>query len=276
MVLSLNREDVMNKYYLALADEVELDHKDNVKKAVIGLIILEVVLQLCYQLYPVLLSLLGKNHRVIAIVILVAYITVFAMVAKHFSFTTRVFNKQVKPLAKWLITITMIILILKVLLDLINVSSVFKLPIHQVVGIGLVALIAAVCEEFMFRGILFNIFLLIFRKNKFNIFWTAMTSSALFSLVHLINLIHQPLISTIGQVIGTFLLGLIFSYLHIWTNGLTWCIIFHFLQDFSPQLAKADLGNPNIAGVVMTNVPVIIVMLICIYAFNNRYLKLNK
>ncbi len=47
--------------------------------------------------------------------------------------------------------------------------------------------------------------------------------------------------------------------MHIWTNGLTWCIIFHFLQDFSPQLAKADLGNPNIAGVIMMNVPVIII-----------------
>ncbi|EEJ69739.1 hypothetical protein HMPREF0506_1138 [Lactobacillus crispatus JV-V01] len=64
--------------------------------------------------------------------------------------------------------------------------------------------------------------------------------------------------------------------MHIWTNGLTWCIIFHFLQDFSPQLAKADLGNPNIAGVIMMNVPVIIIMLICIYAFNSRYLKLNE
>ena len=81
-----------DKYYLALADEVELDNKDNVKKAVIGLIILEVVLQLCYQLYPVLLNLLGKNQRVMATVILVAYVTVLAVVAKHFSFTTRVFN----------------------------------------------------------------------------------------------------------------------------------------------------------------------------------------
>ena len=85
-------ELMKDKYYLALDDEVELDNKDNVKKAVIGLIILEVVLQLCYQLYPVLLNLLGKNQRVMATVILVAYVTVFAVVAKHFSFTTRVFN----------------------------------------------------------------------------------------------------------------------------------------------------------------------------------------
>ncbi|WP_251716114.1 CPBP family intramembrane glutamic endopeptidase [Lactobacillus agrestimuris] len=262
-----------NKYYLAIADEVELDHKDNVKKTIIGLIILEVMLQLCYQLYPVLLSLLSKNCRVIVMAILVTF---FVAVTKHFSFTTRVFNKQVKPLDKWLIKITLIILVLKVLLDLINVSSVFKLPIHQVVVIGLAALIAAVCEEFMFRGILFDIFLLIFRKSKFNIFWTAITSSALFSLSHLINLTHQPLISTLGQIIITFLLGLIFSYLHIWTNGLTWCIIFHFFQDFSPQLAKSDLGNPHIVGVMIMNVPVIIVMLICIYAFNTRYLKLNN
>ncbi|KXI17842.1 hypothetical protein [Lactobacillus crispatus] len=41
-------------------------------------------------------------------------------------------------------------------------------------------------------------------------------------------------------------------------------------------MAKADLGNPNIAGVIMMNVPVIIIMLICIYAFNSRYLKLNE
>lgn len=178
-----------------------------------------------------------------ATVILVVYITVFAMVAKHFSFTTRVFNKQVKPLAKWLITITMIILILKVLLDLINVSSVFKLPMHQIAEIGLAALTAAVYEEFMFRGTLFNIFLSIFCKNKFNIFWTAIASSVLFSLSHLINLFHQPLISTLGQIIITFLLGLIFSYLHIWTNGLTWCIIFHLFARFFSTIGKSRFGQ---------------------------------
>lgn len=45
------------------------------------------------------------------------------------------------------------------------------------------------------------------------------------------------------------------------------------MQDFSPQLAKADLGNPNIAGVIMMNVPVIIIDKI--KADNSRKNELN-
>lgn len=179
-------------------------------------------------------------------------------------------------MAKWLTTINVIIFGLIILLNLFKVSSVFELPLLKIIGIGLAALTAAVCEEFLFRGILFNIFTLIFHKNKYNIFWTATVSSALFGLFHLINLVHQPLVSTIGQIIFTFALGLILSYLHIWTNGLSWCIVLHFLVDFSPQMAKSDLGNPNIPGVLMAYVPIIIVMLICIYAFNRRYLELKE
>lgn len=135
---------------------------------------------------------------------------------------------------------------------------------------------AGVCEELLFRGILFNIFLLIFRKGKYNIFWTAVVSSALFGLFHLINWAHQPLISTIGQIIFAFSLGLVLSYSHIWTNGLSLCVVLHFLWDFTLQMAKSDWGNPNIPRILLANIPIIIVMLICIYAFNRRYLELNK
>lgn len=69
-----------DKYYLALADEVEFDNKNNVKKSVIGLIILEIVLQVCYQLYPFLLRLANKN-RIIAVAILIVFLAVFAGVA---------------------------------------------------------------------------------------------------------------------------------------------------------------------------------------------------
>lgn len=264
-----------DKYYLALADEVELDKKDKVKKAVIGLIILEVILQICYQLYPFLLMLANKN-QLISIAILAIFIIVFAIVAEHFSLTTKVFNERLKPLARWLTTITIIILTLIILGDGVQISSVFKLSVNKIIKIISVALPAGVCEELLFRGILFNIFLLVFRKNKYNIIYTVVISSVLFGLYHLMNLAHQPLISTIGQVMGATLLGLILSYLHLWTNSLVWCIILHFLQDLAPQLAKSDWGNPHITNVMIMSIPLIIIMLICIYAFNRRYLEMKE
>lgn len=72
-----------DKYYLALADEVDFDNRDKVKKSVIELIVLEIVLQICYQLYPFLLRLANKN-RIVAVAILIAFLAVFAGVANYY------------------------------------------------------------------------------------------------------------------------------------------------------------------------------------------------
>ena len=96
-----------------------------------------------------------------------------------------------------------------------NDIKIFKLSMHRTLAIILIALAAAICEEILFLGILFNICLVVFRKNKYNLLWTSILTSIFFGLMHLINLGHQPLVAMIGQIIFAMALGLVFSYLRI-------------------------------------------------------------
>ncbi len=152
----------------------------------------------------------------------------------------------------------------------------FKLTLYQIMVAALAAILPAICEEFLFRGILFNTFLLVFRKEKYDILWTSIVCSILFGLYHLNNLTSQSLISTVGQVIITLGMGLFLSYLRVWSNGLIWCMVVHFLQDFSPKILSTDYGTSKIKLTVLVATLIVILMLICIYTINRRFLELSN
>lgn len=114
---------------------------------------------------------------------------------------------------------------------------------------ALAAILPAICEEFLFRGVLFNAFLLVFNKEKYDILWTSIVCSILF--------------------------GLVLSYLRVWSNGLIWGMIVHFLQDFSPKILNTDYGTSKIKLAILGVIPVVILMLICIYTINRRFLKIK-
>lgn len=140
---------------------------------------------------------------------------------------------------------------------------------------ALAAILPAICEEFLFRGVLFNAFLLVFNKEKYDILWTSIVCSILFGLFHLNNLTSQSLVSTTGQVISMLGVGLVLSYLRVWSNGLIWGMIVHFLQDFSPKILNTDYGTSKIKLTILGVIPVVILMLICIYTINRRFLKIK-
>lgn len=262
------------RHYLALADQIDFNDQKQTKTVLVKMIWLEIILQICYQAYPFVTKYLIGN-RVLKDVFVAIYLIVFTMATLHFGLTTKVFDKRVKThrAVKVLTAVYFVLLGLMVVMNIFTHSMVFKLPGHKIVSIALIALSAAICEEFLFRGILFNIFTVALRKNKYNIFWTSVICSVLFGLFHLINLFHQPLVSTIGQIIFAMALGFILSYLRILSNGIIFGIIVHFLQDCSPQVASSNTGNSNIAFVSAVYIPVSIFMMICIYLFNRQ---LNK
>jgi membrane protease YdiL (CAAX protease family) len=96
--------------------------------------------------------------------------------------------------------------------------------IFQMLGISLF-------EEILFRAILLNTIMYIFRENRRNIYYAIIISSALFGLVHLSNLINRPeiLIGTISQVIYATTMGVLYSIIYIKCKNIWPTIIIHAL-----------------------------------------------
>ena len=93
------------------------------------------------------------------------------------------------------------------------------------------AFAVALCEELIYRGVIFNKVqeLLSGRKNVFLI--SALLSSCVFGLTHFENLIEQSLIGTVMQVYFTFAMGLYFCGIYLFSGTLLIPILLHGIVD---------------------------------------------
>ena len=97
------------------------------------------------------------------------------------------------------------------------------------VNLLVMAVIPAVCEEFLFRGILIT-----WLKNRIkNIHIVLIISAFIFSAIHL----------QFYGFVPRFLLGLYFGYLFVWTGSLWACIIVHFINNAMAVLASYLFNN---------------------------------
>lgn len=94
-------------------------------------------------------------------------------------------------------------------------------------------LTVAVCEEFIYRGFIQSLFQALFSS----LIGGATVSAGFFALAHLYQ----------GKrgVLTTFLVGLLFSGVKIWTNSLVPSMIIHFAVDFSAGMASRRLLLPK-------------------------------
>lgn len=96
----------------------------------------------------------------------------------------------------------------------------------------LLALMVAIFEESLFRGILVGGLIRRFAGyRRWGIWLAVLCGSLLFGGSHLINLAHQSLTMTIGQVLMALGFGLLASAMYLRTGSLVWPILFHFLDD---------------------------------------------
>ncbi|MHA2325779.1 MAG: CPBP family intramembrane glutamic endopeptidase [Promethearchaeota archaeon] len=87
------------------------------------------------------------------------------------------------------------------------------------------SLSSGIFEEIVFRGVI----LVVLLKKGFNKYQAIFLTSLLFGSAHLINLfMGRELSEVLFQMIGSFLLGLVLSYLFIQTNSLLPPIILHY------------------------------------------------
>ena len=93
------------------------------------------------------------------------------------------------------------------------------------------AFAVAICEELIYRGVIFNKVqeLLSGRKNVFLV--SALLSSCVFGLTHFENLIEQSLIGTVMQVYFTFAMGLCFCGIYLFSGTLLIPILLHGIVD---------------------------------------------
>lgn len=90
-------------------------------------------------------------------------------------------------------------------------------------------------EEFIFRGIILNLFLKEWKNSRNEILFSVIISSLLFGLAHFMNLLSGTnFISVLYQVVYTTIIGIAFSALYIRTDfNLIWCAILHSLYDIA-------------------------------------------
>lgn len=89
----------------------------------------------------------------------------------------------------------------------------------------------AICEELVFRGIIYNGL-----RDKFNIKWATTLSAVMFSLIHL------SIYKTFYQVI----LGVVLALIAYYTGTIFYGIVFHFINNFTIVLVNYISPNSTI------------------------------
>ena len=129
---------------------------------------------------------------------------------------------------------------------------------------------AGFAEEFIFRNLFFNAFIGVFKKQKYTLLLSSISVSAIFGLMHLVNLTHQTLAATSQQVFYAFAIGMLFCTIHIWSNAMVIPAVMHFLFDFSPVIKSATTVAVSWIGVLVIFLPILIVSLLWIFLYNKK------
>ena len=149
------------------------------------------------------------------------------------------------------------------------------------------SLMIGVFEELAFRGVLFPVLLETRRDSKKRIFQTAVVSSCLFGLIHLVNLLEGAGVgATVLQVGYSFLIGGMCTIVLLKTGNLIYSILLHGIYDFGgglvPTLGGGDLWDvPTVVITVVLSLAVILWMLLLLWRVTPEdaskfYLKKEK
>lgn len=271
---------MQGKNDLALDEFIEFDNDKIRRQASWKMLVSFVVLAIVYTWRPFVLEIWHVKNAWAKNFLVIILLIVLAVLLLYFCRTTKVlqkrlhFNKAQKIWSGILIVFMLPYLIFLVM----QLVDTVRQPINKIFAAFMMAIMAAVVEELLFRGLLFNSMLSFFYRQRYILLIASIISSSLFGLIHLINASHQHLKSTIGQILVTFTMGLLFIYLRLLSNGIIWCIIFHFVIDFKPAILSSNTGTHGapLLQVFLVLLPIIIVGLICIWLFNRQYLKMNE
>lgn len=222
------------------------------------LLIAGIILDLVYTVAGLInfkASPIAFNRGIYALVALI--ITGFCA---YFSKTTKVLNVHVKQ--GKLGIYTAVIVVCTLIIYAVKASGwleVFKQTPNDILICIFTALAAGFCEEFLFRNLFFNFFIGVYKNTKHILFWTSITSTLFFALMHLVNLWHQSVNITLEQVVAVFGTGIIFCVFHILFNSMWVPVLLHFLWDFSP-IIKNGVSEGSKWSIVLTFVAIVLIL----------------
>lgn len=119
-----------------------------------------------------------------------------------------------------------LIVIIEVLLAIMNPEKII-----MAISIGLMA---GIVEEYLCRGLIFGTLYQLFQRKRTifgKLIVPILLTNLIFSLEHLFNLGSQPVLITVGQMIQTFGMGILFTCLYIRTQNLLISMVAHFTLD---------------------------------------------
>ncbi len=148
--------------------------------------------------------------------------------------------------------------------SIINMLIVSRTFLAMILNLLMIAVLPAIGEELIFRGIFQKIFYKVFRSGHMAVWITAFIFSAL----------HFQFFGFIPRLI----LGLVFGYIYLWSRTLWLPMISHFVNNAVPVIGSYALGwgnidtHPDISLLKQMpglTVPVIIIIAILLY-FRNK------
>ncbi|QNQ82695.1 CPBP family intramembrane metalloprotease [Lactobacillus sp. PV037] len=263
---------------LAMALKFNLKNPKLRRKTFIFLIGTAISLIAFYEVYPLVSEVFPKNESFKIAVLLFGAIVICG-VSYGVMKTVRVFLEKIKFHHQFSSIVFGIFLVLEILLASSGKLALFKIPGEQLTKIIITAIVIAFIEEFIFRGVIFNALIALFFKSKNILFLAGVCSAIIFGIGHGFNLFVQPASTTAIQIIMAADLGILYAYIHMVTNNLSWCIVLHAWHDMSLQLVQPTA--PNTIW-LFVGIYLIIFLIMCwaMFSYNkklNMYLrKLDK
>ena len=122
--------------------------------------------------------------------------------------------------------------------QLIKGGAVIDAPAWRIVLLALECLCIAFFEEIAFRGVV--LLGLIKRKPESRtwVFWSIVISSAIFGLVHLVNLYNSSPVSVLMQIGYSALIGAMCSVVLIKTANIWLCVVLHGIFNFGGAVVE--------------------------------------
>lgn len=129
-----------------------------------------------------------------------------------------------------------------------NTKKVLQLlPLSQIIIFIITMIALGIAEEFIFRGIILNLFIDKFDKTKKGIYISIALSSIIFGVAHVTNVFYGvSLESSLIQAAGASMLGALFAAIYLRSRNIWVVVIIHALNDFSALIGSGLFGIGSI------------------------------
>ena len=242
------------------------------KTPAVAKIILSIIIYISYLLVSYFSSMITG---IIGTLIPFVFIIFVAFAIFKYVKTTKVLKQSI--LSQNIISTVMFVLFLIAFLATVvrpinNIQSVFNTSSTDIIKCFIIALTAGIFEEFLVRILIFDGLAQLFNNQKYNLLLASIGSSILFGVFHLSNLSFQSMEITLQQVFYATILGLIFCFIRLKTNGILACVLLHSLIDFQPNIGNSGTAISWLLLLIIF-VPILLVSILCIYIANRTILN---